>query len=200
MAADALAPYVARTSAAMVLTVYDKQDLVFHGEGFLWHTPTGNAPTTSEWSTILLPTKLQLILEIWWYIVIFPKKKCNTYRVKILPVFCLGNKSPVCSSFRRMRWAPSVARLRSRTLELGWWVVLIIVMSHGCHGVSNYWQHDCLFNSLFMLTSKKISKPALLAFCEVDGMSKMVQVMVWHNQAISHYLNLYCPRSPMPYR
>ena len=26
--------------------------------------PTVNAPTTSEWSTILLPTKVRLILEI----------------------------------------------------------------------------------------------------------------------------------------
>ena len=25
--------------------------------------PTGDAPTTSEWSTILLPTKVRLILE-----------------------------------------------------------------------------------------------------------------------------------------
>ena len=30
-------------------------------------TPTGNAPTTSEWSTILLPTTVRLILEIWPY-------------------------------------------------------------------------------------------------------------------------------------
>ena len=29
--------------------------------------PTGDAPTTSEWSTILLPTKVQLILEVWQY-------------------------------------------------------------------------------------------------------------------------------------
>ena len=28
--------------------------------------PTGDAPTTSEWSTILFPMKVQLILEIWW--------------------------------------------------------------------------------------------------------------------------------------
>ena len=27
--------------------------------------PTGDAPTTSEWSTILLPTKVRLILETW---------------------------------------------------------------------------------------------------------------------------------------
>ena len=27
--------------------------------------PTGNAPTTFEWSAILLPTKVHLILEIW---------------------------------------------------------------------------------------------------------------------------------------
>ena len=26
--------------------------------------PTGDAPTTSEWSTILLPTKVRLILEV----------------------------------------------------------------------------------------------------------------------------------------
>ena len=29
--------------------------------------PTGDAPTTSEWSTILLPTKVRLILEILRY-------------------------------------------------------------------------------------------------------------------------------------
>ena len=27
--------------------------------------PTGDAPTTSEWSTSLLPTKVHLILEVW---------------------------------------------------------------------------------------------------------------------------------------
>ena len=27
--------------------------------------PTGDAPTTSEWSTILLPTEVWLILKIW---------------------------------------------------------------------------------------------------------------------------------------
>ena len=30
--------------------------------------PTGDAPTTSEWSTIVLPTKVRLILEVLWYI------------------------------------------------------------------------------------------------------------------------------------
>ena len=29
--------------------------------------PTGDAPTTSEWSTILLPTKVRLLLEVWRY-------------------------------------------------------------------------------------------------------------------------------------
>ena len=27
--------------------------------------PTGDAPTTSEWSASLLPTKVRLILEVW---------------------------------------------------------------------------------------------------------------------------------------
>ena len=36
MAADALAPYVAKPSAVMVLIVYDQQALVFHKESFLY--------------------------------------------------------------------------------------------------------------------------------------------------------------------
>ena len=32
-------------------------------EDVVWAAPTGDAPTTSEWSTILLPTKVRLILE-----------------------------------------------------------------------------------------------------------------------------------------
>ena len=32
--------------------------------------PTGDAPTTSEWSTSLLPTKVQLILEVWQYMIV----------------------------------------------------------------------------------------------------------------------------------
>ena len=30
--------------------------------------PTGDAPTTSEWSTILVSTKLGLILAVWRYV------------------------------------------------------------------------------------------------------------------------------------
>ena len=32
-----------------------------------WSNGEGDAPTTSEWSTILLPTKVRRILEVWWY-------------------------------------------------------------------------------------------------------------------------------------
>ena len=31
--------------------------------------PAGDAPTTSEWSTILLPTKVQFILDVWQYVI-----------------------------------------------------------------------------------------------------------------------------------
>ena len=34
--------------------------------------PTGNAPTTSEWSTSLLPTKVRIISEVWRY-------SCSSY-------------------------------------------------------------------------------------------------------------------------
>ena len=32
--------------------------------------PTGDAPTTSEWSTIILPTEVWLILEVWRYTIL----------------------------------------------------------------------------------------------------------------------------------
>ena len=32
--------------------------------------PTGAAPATPEWSTILLHTKVRLILELLWYIIL----------------------------------------------------------------------------------------------------------------------------------
>ena len=37
-------------------------------DGVVGAVQTGNAPTTSEWSTILLSTNVWLILEVWQYI------------------------------------------------------------------------------------------------------------------------------------
>ena len=34
--------------------------------------PTGDAPTTPEWSTVLFLTKVRIILEIWWYVLKAP--------------------------------------------------------------------------------------------------------------------------------
>ena len=36
-----------------------------NNEDVVWAAPIGDAPTTSEWATVLLPTKLWLILEVW---------------------------------------------------------------------------------------------------------------------------------------
>ena len=53
--------------------------------------PTGNAPTTSEWSTIILPTEVHLILDVWQHLLLFKlfftidiraagyNKKCFTF-------------------------------------------------------------------------------------------------------------------------
>ena len=41
--------------------------LILKTEDVVGAVPTGDAPTTSEWSTILLPTKVQLILEVSQY-------------------------------------------------------------------------------------------------------------------------------------
>ena len=46
-------------------------------ENVVGAAPTGDAPTTSELSTILLPTKVKLILEVWRYMAL------STYNEKI---------------------------------------------------------------------------------------------------------------------
>ena len=54
-----LAVVCAQTTEAKCLV--DNEDVV-------GAAPTGDAPTTSELSTILLPTKVRLILETWRYV------------------------------------------------------------------------------------------------------------------------------------
>ena len=44
-----------------------KPDAKWTNEDVVEATPTGDAPTTSEWSAILLPTKVPLIIEVWRY-------------------------------------------------------------------------------------------------------------------------------------
>ena len=41
-----------------------KPDVEVENEDVVGAAPTGDAPATSEWSTILLPTKVRLILEV----------------------------------------------------------------------------------------------------------------------------------------
>ena len=54
---------------------------------------TGDAPTTSEWSTILFTTKVQLILEVWWYSFIL-RKLSTPY--SLIWVYMLVDNSPFC--------------------------------------------------------------------------------------------------------
>ena len=37
-------------------------------EDLVGAAPTGDAPTASKWSTILLPNKVRLMLEVLWYV------------------------------------------------------------------------------------------------------------------------------------
>ena len=47
-----------------VFDVSIKTKYYVENEDVVGAVPTGNAPTTSEWSTILLPTRARLILEV----------------------------------------------------------------------------------------------------------------------------------------
>ena len=50
--------------------------------------PTGHAPTTSEWSTSLLPTKVRLILEAWRYGISFVRSESDVFTAIAVVVLC----------------------------------------------------------------------------------------------------------------
>ena len=52
---------------AVVFAQSNEASCLVENEDVVGAAPTGDAPTTSEWSTILLPVKLHLILETWRY-------------------------------------------------------------------------------------------------------------------------------------
>ena len=58
-----------RFSSRLAVTVAQSNEArcSVENEDVVGAAPTGDAPTTSEWSTILLPTKVRLILETWRY-------------------------------------------------------------------------------------------------------------------------------------
>ena len=51
---------------AVVFAQYIEDECKVENEDVVGAAPTDYAPTTSEWSTIKLPTKVPLILETWW--------------------------------------------------------------------------------------------------------------------------------------
>ena len=51
------------------------------------NAPTGDAPTTSEWSTILLPSRVCLILEVLRYVLLYIQGCDNLLCSVILSVF-----------------------------------------------------------------------------------------------------------------
>ena len=52
-------------SSAIVFEQSSETRCEVENEDVAGAAPTGDAPTTSEWSTILLPTNVRFILEIW---------------------------------------------------------------------------------------------------------------------------------------
>ena len=55
---------------AVVFALYIVAECQVENEDVVGVALTGDAPTTSEWSTIWLTTKVHLIFETWWYILI----------------------------------------------------------------------------------------------------------------------------------
>ena len=65
-----------RASSCNCLCPIQWSQVLTENEDVVGAAPTGDAPATSEWSTILLPTKVRLILETWRYYQHTPYKYC----------------------------------------------------------------------------------------------------------------------------
>ena len=52
---------------AVAFAQYIEARCYVKNEDVVGAAPTGDAPTTSEWSTIVLPIKVPLILKVWQY-------------------------------------------------------------------------------------------------------------------------------------
>ena len=52
-------------SFAVVFAQSTEASCFVENEDVVGEAPTGDAPTTSKWSTMLLPTEVQLILVVW---------------------------------------------------------------------------------------------------------------------------------------
>ena len=63
------------------------------------------------------------------------------------------------------KWWNETKLVKFRWVDLNW-NLYITAMSHDRHGISNYWSVECLFNSLFRLTTKKHQRSALISLCE----------------------------------
>ena len=50
---------------AVIFVQSNEARCLVENEDVVGAAPTGDAPITSEWSTIVLPTKVRLILETW---------------------------------------------------------------------------------------------------------------------------------------
>ena len=109
------------------------------------------------------------------------KDTCVSYTFYIGPWFCKKNKSStrhgwfynsyfmiICGNLWRFLWARPCFTEQSLVISICaiiitqylWcgWRVIISVTSYERHGDSNHREHNCLFNSLLRLTSKKISR------------------------------------------
>ena len=103
--------------------------------------PTGDAPSTSEWSTSLLHTKVWLVLKIQYYIAL-----CATTYTHGRGYITRSSHFPVW-----WIWKSILSTLRWR---------------HNDHaGVSNHQPHGCLLNRLFGRKSKKTSKLRVTGLC-----------------------------------
>ena len=99
---------------------------------------TGDAPTTSEWSTILLLTKVWLILEVWWQHSWFHISLPNE-RKQLRQVLWDWGQVPILINFPIMEW---MRGHRNNVLKAAVFVAIILApCKHARMGW--YWHSAC---------------------------------------------------------
>ena len=128
--------------------------------------PTCDAPTISEWSIILLPTKVRLILETWRYLWMAQYIiKCTYWSVWL----CWERGSyddSLCiyPLHWRINQGSSKDSIEYYVRQCGYYCTLQW-RHNGRDGVPSHQPHDCLFTRLFWRRSKKTSKLRVTSLC-----------------------------------
>ena len=128
--------------------------------------PTGLAPATSEWSTILLPTKVWLILEVW----VLPYERPCIYPTQLTKLLLMTWR---CNEPGHQQWwywsSPRIFWPQHHKFNT------LRQRRNGQHFANN------IFKPIFYIENVWIAIRISLKFVPKGPIPALVQIMAWHH-------------------